>query len=73
MKKIYRLKNLDCAHCADKMQRSIAKVKGVNDIKITFMTQRMTIDIDDKADESEIMQQVKKIISQTEKNCTIEE
>ena len=29
MKKVYRLENLDCAVCAEKMKNAIAKIDGV--------------------------------------------
>ena len=28
MKKVYRMKNLDCAHCAAKMEAAIAKLEA---------------------------------------------
>ena len=44
MKKNYKLKDLDCAHCAAKMETAIKKIKGVNDATISFMTQKLTVD-----------------------------
>ena len=29
MKKIYKLEDLDCAHCAAKMEKAILKIDGV--------------------------------------------
>lgn len=64
MKKVYRLKNLDCANCAAKMERSIAKIEGVKSVSISFMTQRMTIEIAEENFENarkKIIAAVKKI------------
>ena len=32
MKKTYKLQGLDCANCAAKMERKIAKLDGVNSV-----------------------------------------
>ena len=47
MKRIFRIENLDCANCAAKMERAIAKIEGVGEVSIAFMTERITIDADD--------------------------
>ena len=41
MKKKYKLQDLDCAHCAAKMEEAIKKIDGVNDAAISFMTQKL--------------------------------
>ena len=51
MLKKYKMQDVDCADCAAKMERSIWKIDGVNDATISFMTQKLTIDVeDDKLD-----------------------
>ena len=47
MKKKYKCE-IDCASCADKVEREIAKLDGVNDVRINFMTQKITIDADEE-------------------------
>ena len=47
MKKIFKLEDLDCANCAAKMERSIAKIDGVTQVNVNFLTQKMTIEADD--------------------------
>ena len=32
MKKVYKLENLDCAVCAEKMKRAIEKIDGVEEV-----------------------------------------
>ena len=29
MRKVFNIKGLECAHCAEKMERAILKIKGV--------------------------------------------
>lgn len=70
MKKVYRLEDLDCANCAAKMERAVAKIDGVNDVSISFMGQRMSIDADEGRFE-EIMDRVVKACKKIEPDCTI--
>ena len=44
MKKVYELKNLDCAECADKMECAIRELKGIDNVSVNFLTQKMTIE-----------------------------
>lgn len=70
MKKIFRLKDLDCANCAAKMERNIKKVKGVNDASVNFLTQKMTVDAEESRFE-EIMDEVVRLCKKVEPDCVI--
>ncbi|MGI5966234.1 cation transporter [Anaerotruncus rubiinfantis] len=70
MKKHFKLQDLDCANCAAKMENAVKKLDGVNDVAISFMTQKMTIDADD-ARFDEIMREVVKTCRKIEPDCTI--
>ena len=70
MKKVYKLEDLDCANCEAKMERAVAKIEGVSSIHISFITQKMTIELDEtKADE--IIREVIKTCKRVEPDCTI--
>ena len=70
MKKVFKLEDLDCANCAAKMERAIAKIDGVCSVNVSFMGQRMSIEADDgKFDE--IMRQVVKTCKKVEPDCVI--
>lgn len=70
MKKSYRLKDLDCANCAAKMERGIKKLDGVNDASVNFLTQRMTVDAEESRFE-EIMDEVVSLCKKVEPDCVI--
>lgn len=70
MKKKFKMENLDCAHCAAKMEEKIKKIDGVNDASISFMTQKLVIDADD-ARFDEIMKEVVENVSKVEPDCRI--
>ena len=70
MKKVFKLEDLDCANCAAKMERSVAKIDGVNSVSISFMAQRMSIEAEDEKFE-EIMDEVVKKCRNVEPDCRI--
>ena len=47
MKKVYRIE-IDCANCANKVEEAIRKIDGVIDVKVNFMTQKMTLEADEE-------------------------
>lgn len=57
MKKTYKVE-VDCANCAAKMEDVTKKTAGVKDAVMNFMTQKLTVEFDDNADISSVMQQV---------------
>lgn len=69
MNKVYRLKDLDCANCAAKMEAKIAKLEGVKGVSVNFMSQKMIIDFD--GEEKEVMQEVQNICKRVEPDCKI--
>ncbi len=70
MKKVYKLEDLDCANCAAKMEREIAKIEGVSSVNISFMSQRLTIEADDSRFD-DIMKQAVKVCKKIEPDCRI--
>lgn len=72
MKNKYKIKGLDCANCAAKLESEIQKVEGVSDASISFMTERLVIDLNEER-KKEVMEKVKKVIKKEEPDVTIEE
>lgn len=70
MKKIYSLEELDCANCAAKMEAAINKIDGVIEAKVSFMTQKLTIEADEK-DFDKILKAAQKAIKKVEPDCRI--
>jgi copper chaperone CopZ len=70
MVKSFKLKDLDCANCAAKMERSIKKIDGVNDATVSFMTQKMTLDAVDDRFEA-IVDEVVRVCHKVEPDCEI--
>lgn len=70
MRKTFRLEDLDCAHCAAKMEIAISKIEGVLEAKIAFMTQKLTIEAEEK-DFDRIVKEAQKAIKKIEPDCRI--
>lgn len=70
MKKKFKMQDLDCANCAAKMEEGIRKLDGVNEVSISFMTQKMVIDADDERFDA-IMEQAVKVCAKIEPDCKI--
>ena len=70
MIKTYILEDLDCAHCAGKIEESVAKLDGVRKSTCTLLTQKLVVDIeDDKA--AGLTAEVKKIVKKFEPDVEV--
>ena len=70
MRKTYKLTDLDCAHCAAKMEAAIQNIDGVTEASVSFLTQKLTVEAEDSRFE-EIMKQVVKACKKVEPDCVI--
>ena len=64
------MQNLDCANCAAKMETSIQHIPHVNSCSISFMAQKITIDITEDYIES-TMKLVQKAVHKVDPECMI--
>ena len=60
MKKVLNIE-VDCAVCAQKCEDAIKKVNGVNGCSINFMTQKMSLDMNDEKVLNDALKAAKKI------------
>ena len=72
MKSKFKIKGLDCANCANELERTIQKLEGIKSVNISFITQKMEIEYDETR-KAEIIHNVKKVIKKEEPDVTIEE
>lgn len=70
MKKVYVLEELECAHCAAKMEEAIRKIEGVEAASISFLAQRLTIEADEARLDA-ILKQADKAVRRIEPDCRI--
>jgi copper chaperone CopZ len=70
MKKVFKLEELDCAHCAAKMQTAISKIDGVRSVSSNFLMRKMTLEADDAVFD-EVLAKAQKAIKKIEPDCRI--
>lgn len=70
MKKVFKMEDLDCANCAAKMERGIAKIDGVISANVSFMSQKLTIEADN-AKFDEIVKEAVKVCKKIDADCKI--
>lgn len=70
MKKTYILEDLDCAHCAAKIEEAVGKLDGVSKSTVTLLTQKLVIEVeDDKA--KAIYKDIEKIVKKFEPDVEV--
>ncbi len=68
----YKIYNLDCANCANELERSLNKIKIIQNVSVNFMTQKLTFECQEENLE-EAIENIKKVIKQTEPDVTLKE
>lgn len=68
MKKSYKIE-VDCANCAAKMERAVAKLDGIKSVNISFLTQKISIETD--VDIDSLMPEVARVCKKVERGCVI--
>lgn len=54
MKKIVKLEGLCCANCAAKIEDGVRKLPGVKEATLSFMTQRLVMEVEDGREDEAI-------------------
>lgn len=71
MKKIYKIE-IDCAHCAAKAEDAAKKLDGIKELSVNFMTQKMTVEFADGADEKAVLKDIQKTCRKVDRFFSIE-
>ena len=70
MKKTFDMEELDCAHCAAKMEEGIRRLEGVIAVSVNFLTQKLTLEAEDTLFDK-VLKQAAKICRRVDDNCRI--
>lgn len=70
MKKTFKMQDLDCAHCASKMEDAIRKIDGVTSASVNFLMQKLTIEGDD-ARFDQIVKEAVKACRKVDSDCEV--
>ena len=73
MKLKFKIKGLDCANCAAELERKINKLEEIESASLSFMTERLVIEINDNLNKEDVLNNLKRIIKKEEPDVAIEE
>ena len=74
MKRVFTIKNIDCANCAAKIEDKINKINGVEEAVLNFMMEKLTVEfIADTDDEVfKVIEEIKKVVGKIEPDAFFE-
>ena len=70
MKKITKIEGIDCAHCASQIEEKIKKLKGISNVSLSFMTQRLTWEAEE-GDIERLLQEITKAVHVVEPDAVV--
>ncbi len=70
MTKTIKLIDLDCGHCATKIENAVKKIEGVTDVSVSFIRQKMELTAPDDQFDS-VLKEVKKLVKKIEPDVTV--
>lgn len=70
MKKVIKVEDLDCANCAAKVEKAIKELSGVNSASVSFMAQKIVVDVTDER-AATIIDDIRKIAKKVEPDMRI--
>ena len=70
MKKTYILEDLDCAHCASKIEEAVGQLEGVTQSVCTFLTQKLVVEVAEEK-VAAVTKEVKKIVKKIEPDVEV--
>lgn len=70
MRKSFKLDEIDCANCAQKLQEKIQALPGVEAASVNFMTQKLTLQAADDEFEA-VIDSVVELTARIEPDCEI--
>lgn len=73
MKKKYIIEGLDCANCGAKIEEAISKMDGVNSASVSFLTEKVKLDLADDIDLEAFLKEANKIADRIEPGSVIKE
>lgn len=68
----FQINDLDCANCANELENKLKKINSINNVSISFMTERLCFECNED-DLEKSLKEIHKVIKKEEPDVTIEE
>lgn len=73
IKKSYILNGLDCANCAEKINRNVKAIDGITDANVSFVSRELAITLAPQADAVHTEAEIKKLLKSIEPHVKMED
>lgn len=70
MKKTFVIEDLDCAHCAAKMEEEIKKIPAVTSVSVNFLAGKLTLEAKE-GDFDKVLKTALDVIKEVEPDCKV--
>lgn len=70
MKKTYKL-DVDCPVCAQKIEREVAKLEGIESACVSYMSQKIDITFKEGASVESVIRELKKRVKRVERSAEV--
>lgn len=71
MRKVFKMEDLDCAVCAQKMEDGIKKLDGVLNANVNFLSQKMVLEVAEGTDMEGLMDEVARVCRKVDPDCKV--
>lgn len=71
MKKKFEFEGLKCANCANKIEEAISKMDGVEDVKVSYLSEKVKFELTDDIDLDNLIEDANKIADKIEPGSKI--
>lgn len=71
MRKVINLEDLDCPVCAQKIEDKLKKIPEINEVNVSFITQKIILDVNEEVNFDSLKKNIKKVIKSVEPDCSI--
>ena len=68
----FKIKNLDCANCANELEEALQKIDGIETVSISFILEKLTFECNEE-DISSLLEKIRKVIKKEEPDVELEE
>ncbi len=70
MRKSFKLDEIDCANCAQKLEDALNKIDGVESARVNFLTQKLTLTAADERF-ADVVEDVIALVAKMEPDCEV--
>lgn len=68
----FKIKNLDCANCANELENALQKIDIIENVSISFMSQKLTFECPEE-NKNQALEKIRKVIKKEEPDVELDE